>query len=175
MFPAHQRFYLTDLTGFQVDDRLVMQLELAVVQSAMQIRLQFQAFDSVCVHAVVENDATRLALRLGLVHGSVRVAQERVCVFGAAGAEGDPQAAHGEDFPPFQMDWGQQLPRDPVRYGGHIAHAVNVFQEKRKLVAAQPSDGIAGPKARLEALRYRHEQSVSGVMAEAVIDDFEVV
>ncbi len=60
----------------QLDDRLVVQDELAVLQRALQVGLQLQALQGRVVHRGLEDLVATLALLLGHVHRDVGVAQQ---------------------------------------------------------------------------------------------------
>ena len=52
---------------------------------------------------------------------------------------------------------------------------VEVVQEDRELVAAEPRERVALAQARFEAARRRHQQLVADQVAETVVDDLEAV
>jgi len=50
-----------------------------------------------------------------------------------------------------------------------------IEEDDAEFIAAQPRDHFAGPHDRTQALRDRAQQRIAGEMAEAVVDDLEVV
>ena len=53
--------------------------------------------------------------------------------------------------------------------------SLELVEENRELVAAEPGERVALPQARLEAARHRREQLVADQVAETVVDDLEAV
>ena len=53
--------------------------------------------------------------------------------------------------------------------------SLELVQENRELVSAEPGERVALPQARLEAARHRREQLVAHQVAETVVDDLEAV
>ena len=79
--------------SLQAHDRLVVQLELAGRDRALQVGLQLEAREHDLVHRGLEHPVAALAVALGDVHGGVGVADQVVGVGGAAvPGHGDAEA-----------------------------------------------------------------------------------
>jgi len=76
VIPAHQRLDGLDPTAFEVDDRLVLEDELASLERALQVGFQLESLHHLGMEALLEEVIPALRLALGLVHGQVRVAEE---------------------------------------------------------------------------------------------------
>lgn len=62
-----------------------------------------------------------------------------------------------------------------LRQGGSLRHLRATFDQHRKFITAQPGHSKAFAKHALQTIRDGLEQQVTHVMAEAVIDDFEMI
>ena len=62
----------------QIEDRLVMNDELAVLDSEPEIELELEPLDQRFVHALLKDDIVALALVLCAVHREVGVSQQLV-------------------------------------------------------------------------------------------------
>jgi hypothetical protein len=58
---------------------------------------------------------------------------------------------------------------------GRLAHVVDVFEQDRELVAAQPGDSVAGAQVRFEPPRDAHQKLVADHVPERVVDHLEAV
>ena len=56
-----------------------------------------------------------------------------------------------------------------------LVRIVEVVEQQRELVAAHPSDGVAGPQRRLQPPADGHQQPVAGEVAERVVDELEAI
>ena len=100
--PAHQRLHAHHRALRQTDDRLVDEVELAQRDGVVQVALELDALRHALAHGLVEHRDGVAARVLGLVHGGVGVAHERLRR-GArvvAGGEGETDARrHVEGHP----------------------------------------------------------------------------
>ncbi len=78
--PACQRFHAHHPASAQIDLRLVVQLQFALIQGAPQIRFKLQALLGPQLHRRLEYLETVLAHVLGVVHRGICAARERACV-----------------------------------------------------------------------------------------------
>ena len=177
MAPAHQRLEPgAARPSASVDDRLVVQDELAPLDRAAQLVLQRSSRHRVGVHRGVEDSWRAVPARLRAVHRRVGVAQH---VFRAGVAA--PGVARCRC-------WRWRRPRCPCRPNGtasaiwialrdpgRLPGVADVLEQHGELVAAEPRDGVAGAQAGLEPPRDRHQQLVARGVAEAVVDDLEAV
>jgi hypothetical protein len=64
---------------------------------------------------------------------------------------------------------------DPLGELHRALLAVELVAQDHELVAAEARDGVARPQHPLQARRERRQELVAGLVAEAVVDDLEVV
>ena len=65
--------------------------------------------------------------------------------------------------------------RDPLCGVDGLPVAGDVLEQDPELIASEPRDGVAHPDRLLDPRRHRGEQFVSDLMAEAVVDELEVI
>ena len=85
VLPAHQRLDPYDPAGVELDDRLVVELELAGVDCPSQLCGQLNTLARVMQHAGVESPDRPLARLLRGVHGDVGVTEKLVDALRARG------------------------------------------------------------------------------------------
>ena len=78
MVPAQQRFAGGNPAGFEIDQRLIEQLELFVGQRLAQIKFQNAARLDGLRHFVAEEAEGAAAVRLGAIERHVGVLQQRI-------------------------------------------------------------------------------------------------
>ena len=76
MFPTEQCLEPDDVVGFELDNRLVDELELVSLEGVGELVLELQALDGRRSHGWFVDDPTCLAGRLGLVHRDVGITQQ---------------------------------------------------------------------------------------------------
>ena len=161
--------------GRQLDDRLVVDHQLAVADAPGKLRRERVAGDDRRVHRRVEDRDAALAAGLRRVHRDVGVAEQLVGVLVRVAPDGDADRAADDEV--LAGDRERHLERldDPARDGVRPAQPVLVRQQQRELVAAQPRREVVAPDAALDPLRDRGQQPVARRVAERVVDDLEVV
>ena len=116
-----------------------------------------------------------LARPLGLVHRGVGVAQQRVRV-GLAG-RGEPAADADADVAALAADVERLAERGAQPSGGHrrLRLVLDAGAEDGELVAAEAGDHVVVADRAAQPVRDLDQQPVAGLVAEAVVDDLEVV
>ena len=91
-------------------------------------------------------DEPGFAFRLGDVHRDIGVADQVVGRLLAGNDAGNADAGPHGDFPAADGEWRRQLARDALGdpCGGLLV--LEVAQEYREFITAQPSDGITWPQ-----------------------------
>jgi hypothetical protein len=158
----------------QVDDRLVVDHQLAALDGSLQGGRDVVAVADRPQHRALEHLVGALAAALGRVHGDVGVAQELGLVEGVALVEGDADAGPDGDLAADQWEGRGQGGDDPLgeEAGGG---QVGVLGQDRELVPAQAADGVVLAQAAPQPGRDLAQQPVAGAVAEAVVDHLEVV
>ena len=185
VLPADERFGADDLAGVQADERLVVEDEAV---AALDRRAQAPGHRKLRerVVAVERIEGMAVAARvLRAVHRGVRVLQESLRVRRVVGEEADADRGADEDLHAGDDEGSQQraadLPRDDR--GGLagvlgvvlVAVRLDVGEEDEELVASLAGDYVGGARRALKASRDRAQELVAGRVAEAVVDQLEVV
>ena len=173
--PAHQRLDGDDPALVEVDERLVVELELVVVERAAQVLLELEALHHAPAHAAVEQLEARAAAVLGAIHGDVGVAHDRLG--GVVGAVGDDDADRRvtiTERSPIAIGaarasssrWATSIaPRSPGRPSHSSANSSPTMRASVSLAAATGR----------EPLSHLGEQVVAALVAERVVDELEAV
>ena len=176
MDPPDQRLDAGDASAVELDHRLVVQDELAVLDRPLEVGLQLESLQRRLVHGRLEDLVPALAALLGHVHRDVGVAEQ---LFGIPGLSlldhGDPEARPDEDLLPLQQERVLEHLHDPIGDVGRLDALAAVLQQDRELVAAQAGRGVGGAKRGLQPLAHLGQQQVAGHVAQGVVDGLEVV
>ena len=111
VMPAQQRLQTADLVALEVDERLVVELELAVGQRLAQVELQLAARLHVGVHVRLEEAVDAAPLALGAVQGEVGVLEQLVGIGAVAGRHGDADAGADRDLMAVDVEGLARWPR----------------------------------------------------------------
>ncbi len=175
--PAQQRFGPADPPVGQGDDRLVVQEELTGLHRPLKVGAAGEPVEHPGVQVVVVAHHLALAAFLGGIERQVRAAQQ--LGQGEGGGVSTGQDQPGAGVHPYrlavQQERAVERAQDPARERLGLGRVGDFFDEQRELVAAEPGGRVAGAKIGLEPARYLLEQLVTGAVAAAVVDTFEVV
>ena len=185
VLPPDERLGADDLGGVQADERLIVEDEAV---AALDRRAQAPRHRKLCecVVAVERIEGMAVAARvLRPVHGRVRMLQKGLGVGRVVGEEADADRGADEDLDAGDDEWSQQcaadLPRDDR--GGFagvlgvvlVAVRLDVGEEDEELVASLSGDHVGGSRRAPKASRDGAQELVAGRVAEAVVDQLEVV
>jgi hypothetical protein len=180
--PAQQCLRADNRAVAQRDQRLVVKLQLVAFECLAQVPLELDAFKHSGSHRSVEELVAIAARLLGAVHRQVGIANELRGGQGSPVGDGDPDARGDLELVAVDFEGHGQLSRDPLRQPHGIPLAVEVLAEHDELVAGKASDGRAGVRDSVacargldDTLGERHQELVSRVVAEAVVDVLEPV
>src|ERR1700751_5709562 len=126
------------------------------------------------LHLGLESPEAVPALRPGGVHGNVRLTQQGVRLQGAPVGDGDADRGPDVDLPPIDVERLSQGLEDPVG-GINRFNVRRAVEEDGELMPAQPGAGVVLTQAAVDALADLHQNEVTDVMAERVVDDLEAV
>ncbi len=174
--PAHQRLGPVDAAVAHVDQRLVLDEELAAFQRRGQGVGQAVAGDRAGVGLGVGEFEAVAAGRLGPVHRDVGAAQHlrRRAFLGPALDDAD--AAPDRQLPALQSDRRGQGGQYADREVGHLLLGVGAGGQGDELVTAEPGDHLAGAgRAALQPVGDLDQQPVPRRVPEAVVDRLETV
>src|SRR6202171_4171067 len=97
MAPTHERLHFLDVSARQVDDRLIVDLQLTLVQGAPQLGFELQTSDCNRIEAWVEDDRLRATTRLGAVQSDIRVTHQVARRVPSGRTDGDAHAGRCKD------------------------------------------------------------------------------
>ena len=159
----------------EIDDRLVVELELAGGQRPAQIDLHAAPLLHLRIHGRLEEAKGAAAILLGPVQRQVGVAHEHVGVQPIAGADGDADA--GADVHLLAVDVvGQAHQFDhAARERSGIGRLGDAGLQNGELVAAHARDDVGVPRQRAQPFGDHLEELVAGGMAQRIVDGLEVV
>ena len=171
MGPADQRFEADEFARRQVEQRLIIQRELALLQRPDHVHFQVPALDRILHHAAfVALDAVAAVL-LGLVEGKVRLTHDQVRVVHVVG-RGEADAAADADA----VLVGREGALEAFDHAARQRIAVFVIaRQDRQLVAAEAEDQIVRIAAGPQPVRDLDEQRVADRMAERVVHRLEAI
>ena len=175
--PAHERLDARDAPVGELDDRLVVQRELAAVERAAQLALGARRSARAPRMRASKSSKPPRPRVLGAVHRRVGVAQQVARRASSLPDERDADARRDEE------------PRSPATWNGAPARRARARRARAgsrrrrrprsrigELVAAEARDGVAGARPpRCSAAATSREQLVAGVVAERVVDELEAV
>ena len=176
--PAHQRLDADDLAAAQSDHRLVVQFELLALERVAQLALGLEPAHRARPHLGVEDLAAPAAALLGPVHRRVGVADQQLGVGRLAACrpgDGDADAGGDEMVGAAHRVGLREGARHPVGDRQRLVLVGEPVDEDAELVAAEAGDDVAGAQVGAQARRHRPQQVVAGVVADAVVDQLEVI
>jgi hypothetical protein len=176
--PADEGLDSFDPSGGELDHRLVVQDELAVVDGALEIGLELQALQGGVVHRGFEHLVAALPRFLGHVHRNVGVPQELLGALGSARSRVGGRDADGgadEDLLALEVERALERREDPRCNLGGVDAVAAVLEQDRELVPSEASGGVRLPERVLQALADLAQHPVTGGMTERVVDRLEVV
>ena len=175
MRPADERLEPLDAPGRHLDDGQVVHAELLAHQRPPQVGLQVEQLRRALAHGGVEQHGPRATLRLGPVHGRVRVEHQVLGPRVSRRRERGTDARGGEHL----------VARDGERLGGDLVDAVgdhrgvvrlaHVVEQDGELVASLARQRIALAQAGVQARGHLDEKLVARGMAQTVVHRLEAV
>ena len=152
MAPADQRLEAADLVAREIDDRLVVQLELAGRQRLAQVVLHGAARLHLRVHLRLEEAEGAAPVALGAIERQIGVADQLVGAQPVGRADGDADA--GADHHLVAVDLVGLAHRldDALRQRGGIGRLGDGDLHDGELVAAHARDGVGLAHQRAQAV-----------------------
>ena len=176
MAPAQQRLDAGDRAVLEAHQRLVVQLELLALERPLQVGAQLQARHDPVVHGGLEQPVAALAVALGDVHRGVGVADQLVGVGRAPGlGDRDAQAGADDEVVVLELERAADALEDPLGGLDRGRQVLDVLEQDRELVAAEPRGGVGRADAGRDPLRHLEQHAVADGVTEAVVDGLEVV
>ena len=174
MVPADQRLEARDLAAFDLDQRLVMQLELFGEQRLAQIEFELAPLLHLRVHFRLEEMEGAAAVGLGAIERHVGIAQQLIGLVAVGRRHGDADRGADDDLMAVHVERLEQRvddARGELAGIGRIGLAVH----DGELVAAEPRHGLGAGHHALQPLAYRAQQRIADRMTERIVDALEAV
>jgi hypothetical protein len=193
MLPPEQRLDAGHPARANGHDGLVPQHELVPVERVAEVGLELEPRHGLVAHGVVEDHVRGAPVGLGAIERGVRVAEHVGGAGVARRAQRDADARGGEDLLALERERLRELLTDPLGDEGGIAIVLEPGQQDGEFVSAEPRDGagadprvprvgrleptdrVARSEARFQPMRGLHEQLITGVMPETVVDVLEMI
>ncbi len=178
VLPAHQRLHAEDPVGRDVEQRLVVQDQVAVLHGGAQLGQQGEPARVVVVEVLgVGRDALVAGLRP--VHRHVGVLHQQLTPLAVAGGDGDPGADLHDQGQVVDDERVADGLDDPLRHRpagvGRARAALGAGDEQRELVPTEAGGQLARAEHRGDARTDLAQDLVAAVVPERVVDLLEPV
>jgi hypothetical protein len=173
--PAGERLDPARPAGHQVHDRLIVELDLVALDRELEVLLEAQALNRAREHGRVEPAVAAFALALGRVHREVGGPHQRVGVVRRPAGDRDPDAGPHVELGAVHRDRAREHEQDPLGDPRGRRRLGMLGEQDGELVAADARDRVGRAQDGADAAADLGEHIVSAVMAQAVVDDLEVV
>src|SRR3954451_17568305 len=174
--PTDQRLDRNDPLVAHVHDGLVEHLELATLESHRQIAFEVEQFELLLVHLVVEDLEPALALALRSIHRHVGRLEQCLWAVDHRPWLDDQTDAGGDEHLATAHHYGHpHLFLQPADDADRVVLVDGALQQDSELVTAEASDKVLAAHTCAQAIGDGNQQIVARLMADAVVDDFEIV
>ena len=173
--PADQRLEALHPPGRQLHDRLEVEHELLALDRTVEVAHDPEPGVGLVAHGEVEDLEPGVPQRLGAVHGDVGVAEQILGLEVAGRAQHRADARRGHQVPARDAEWRRQGLADPRRGVLDVVRTAHLLEHDGELVSAQARDHVARPERGDQAPGDADEKLVPGLVAQAVVDELEVV
>ena len=175
MLPANQRLGLVDGARGQFDNGLVHQIKLLLYQCGAQVSGQAHAGECGLLQGRGKKAEAVAPRAFGHIQGLVGVF-EQVFNFGGIGrVHADADAGRHKHLLGAQLKHTAQRPQHFLQNALQVAAAGQFGQDHRELVTAHAGHRVRCAHTGLNAPPSFYQQHVAAVMAQGVVDLFEVV
>jgi hypothetical protein len=175
MLPAQQRLHARHVVTFDIDDRLIVNVELLLLDGGTQARFDGDALLQLAVHAGAEELKVISAAILRLIHGGVGVAQQLADIRAIAWIQADTDTHRGDERAAIHDHGRAERFVDPTGSFVDVVRALHVLEHDDELVAAHAHDDVLiahrGANARRDCL----QQLVAGLVTARVVDVLEAI
>ena len=171
MLPTDQCLDTADFARPRINDRLIMQLELVLLERAAQIAFNFVTGGCDCAHLRVKEAVPVAACRFGAIKGEIGHLEKLVTVGLILTGQSNADTCADRDFTAVNSEWLPNTLNDTLcqrccrlaRVG--VAGGLN----DREFIAPEPGENVSLTQKRLEARCNFSQQPVTGRMTHAVV------
>ena len=151
-------------------------MELRAGKANSHFLAQGQSLMHLGVHGCGEELKIVATQCLGLIHGRVGIAKQRLGIFAVMGECRDPHAAGDLERLPGDQNGLCNIGADLLdRCRNDIAAVRLIGEQDHELIPTQTHDAVGRAHALHHAVGDRLQQGVPGVMSQAIIHQFKVV
>src|SRR5471030_2516745 len=176
MLPTYQRFHANDPAREQIDLRLIQQQELTVLNGSPQSILQHEFLLHLRVHLARVELIVISPHVLGGIHCGIRIHQQGIDVGPVFWVRRYPHAACHLKFLSADLEGLRDHVLNPLQGVRDAFHVVRrIEQNDHKFIASQARDRVDTSHTLHHPVRHRFKQFVTSAMAQAVIDELELV
>ena len=172
---ARKGLHAHDLFAGEVDDRLVVHLEVPVLDRPAKVGLEIETVEQALVHRILEDHEGGFSGVLAPVHGHLRVAENLLGVGLVRAGDGNTEAQRHGHLGLGQLDRLADLLEDPDRGPFGFCHPAGVLEEHGELVAVEARDRVAGANGSQDPHPDFDQEAVAFGVAHPVVDQLEVV
>ena len=172
--PAHERLDPDDGFRGEVDLRLVVNAELAPLQTLPQLVFEAEQLVELMGHVRAVHLTLTATVSLGHVHGDIRPPDELLARVCSAGVDGNADAGGEDEVAPGDRYRLGELLDVPMRDRDAFGFVCAVEQHC-ELVSTEACEGVARPGHPEETLRNLVQQHVPGAVTETVVDLLEPI
>ena len=155
--------------------RLVVHAQLVLLQGAAQIAGHLNPVLGMGRQLLGVQGITLASRTFGLEQSRVGIAQQLLGVQSIAGEHADADAGADKQLMPVDIERAFHDLQHLLRKPGGLARVLTAVDQHGELITAQPGHGKAFAEHPEQTLGHRLEQQVTDVVAQAVIDDLEVI
>src|SRR4051812_3235858 len=175
MAPAGQHFEADQMTAAELHDGLVVRHDLAPLQPTSQLAVGAQRQHGRIVRSGGEHLDTVAAASLGSIHRRVSVAEKIGGRNAGAVGYGDSYACGDEQLGAVDDQRLGDLGAQPLSDLDRRDSGADVAEHDDELVATESAEHVAIADDGAQALAHAAQQLVAYAVAQAVVDDLEVV
>ncbi len=156
-------------------ERLIVELELAGLQGAAQVKLQRATRLKLLVHGRLEEVEGSSPVGLGAIKGHVGLLEQLVGVVAVGRRDGHPDTGADHHMMPVQVERRGHGLHHPLGQARGSAQVGQARLDHRELVAAQPRHRVAIADAAAQAFGGDAQQLIADRMAQGVVHALEAV
>ena len=173
--PPDQRLDRLDPPISHADERLVVDAEVAAVHCAAKLVLGRQSPDRPDPHVVVEEFEASAAALLGPIHRRVGVADQGLGPVVPRARQRDADTGGDDQLRGVDFDGLRDDATEPIGDAHRLLITGHVLAEQDELIPAEARPHVAGSQRGTEPVGHADQHPVTGLVAQAVVDDLEAV
>ena len=175
VLPAHERLEADDPVRGQVDQRLVVDPQLAALDRPPEVVLHVDPVHRLVGHRGLEDGVPAGRVGLGPDHRDLGLAEHLARRRPARPADGDAQRGADEPLPAAHREGRAQLVADALGDPPGVLDVDDRVEDDPELVAAEAGDRVARAERPDQPLADRRQEPVADGVADALVDDLEPV